>query len=285
VAGVVDAAVRRLRAAGFSHEDARRDAVVLARGTLRWSLADWLSKAPEEAPPGFQQRFDTLVTRRESREPVAYLLGEKEFFGRTFTVTPDTLVPRPETEGLVEAALAWLKQRATRTAEPARVVDVGTGTGCVAITLALEAGAAHLSALTATDISAAALTVARANAMRLGAASIDFQQAHLLGDAARPAHLIVSNPPYVRAIDRDALPPDVRLFEPATALFAGDDGLDVIRELLPAARRALAPDGALLMEIGAGQADAVERLAAAHGFARIEFRPDLQGIPRVIIAS
>jgi release factor glutamine methyltransferase len=280
VAGVVDAAVQRLRAAGFTADDARRDAVVIARGLRHWSMADWLVQSRAEAPPGFQAMFDALVARRAAHEPVAYLLGEREFYGRIFRVTHDTLIPRPETEGLVEAALALLHQRARQNRAAARVVDIGTGTGCVAITLALEAGPGLI--VTATDISIDALAIARDNAIRLGAPGVDFRHGHLFAGSAPPFDLIVSNPPYVPGRDRDTLPPDVRLFEPAGALFSGDDGLDLIRELAPAARRGLAPGGALMLEIGAGQADDVRALLEVAGFSRVQHQKDLQGIPRVI---
>ena len=283
VAGVVDAAVQRLRAAGFTAEDARRDAVVIARGLLRWSVADWLVRSRTEAHPGFQAMFDTLVARRTTHEPVAYLAGEKEFYGRTFRVTHNTLIPRPETEGLVEAALTWLFHRARHNREAARVVDIGTGTGCVAITLALEAAAPPGLVLTATDISIGALAIARDNAARLGAAVLDFRHGHLFAGSAPPFDLVVSNPPYVPERDRDALQPDVGLFEPAGALFSGEDGLDLIRELVPAARRVLAPGGALMMEIGAGQPDEVRALLESEGFSRVQQQRDLQWIPRVII--
>jgi len=282
VAGVVDAAVRRLRAAEFAADDARRDAAVVARHLLRWSLADWLSHSHDDPPPDFQPTFDALIARRSAHEPVAYLVGEKEFYGRPFRVTSDTLIPRPETEGLVEAALTWLTARRPQTTH---VVDVGTGSGCVAITLALETGPRPGMTFTATDTSTGALAVARDNATRLGATAVAFRPGHLLADTTLPVDLIVSNPPYVPARERDTLPPDVRLFEPAAALFAGDDGLDLIRELVPVARRALAPGGALMMEIGDGQADAVCALLEAGGFSDVQRQPDLQGIPRIIIAT
>ena len=283
VAGVVDAAVQRLRAAGFTADEARRDAVVIARGLRHWSMADWLVQSRAEAPPDFQTMFDALVARRAAHEPVAYLLGEKEFYGRLFRVTHDTLVPRPETEGLVDAALAWLRQRARHSREAARVLDIGTGTGCVAITLALEAAAPPGLVLAATDISIEALAIARDNALRLGAAGVGFRHGHLFAGSAPPFHLIVSNPPYVPERDRDTLQPDVRLFEPGGALFSGEDGLGLIRELVPAARRGLAPGGAVMLEVGAGQADEVCALLEAEGFSRVQQQKDLQGIPRVII--
>jgi release factor glutamine methyltransferase len=163
------------------------------------------------------------------------------------------------------------------------IVDVGTGSGCIAITLALEWPSARVFA---TDISSAALEVARTNAEALGA-TVEFLQVidtELFPADLPAAGLIVSNPPYVSERDRASLMPDVRDFEPALALFAGDDGLEVIRALVPAAARALAPGGALVMEIGAGQAEDVIALAAGAGFDLAAVRPDLQGIPRVLVA-
>jgi release factor glutamine methyltransferase len=281
VASVVEAAVARLCTSGFSRDDGRRDAVVLARGLLGWSLADWLSQSNTKAPPAFEATFDNLVSRRALREPVAYLLGTREFYGRAFRVDPHTLIPRPETEGLVDVALAWVARR-----EPGpnpRIIDVGTGTGCVAVTLALELPATSPPRMAATDISAAAIDVARDNAARLGAATVTFHHGRLLADAHTPVDLVISNPPYVPQRDRDSLEPDVVQYEPHTALFAGHDGLEVIRHLIPEAHRALAPGGALMMEIGIHQSDVVGELLRAAGFVKIERHPDLQGIPRTIV--
>ena len=283
VASVVDAAVARLCAAGFSRDDARRDAGVLARSILRWSLADWLAQSSTEAPADFAPTLDALIARRARHEPVAYLLGEKEFYGRPYRVTRHTLIPRPETEGLVDATLAWLRERAEGALRPPRIIDVGTGSGCIAITLALE-GASLGAKISATDISPDALATARENAHRLGAATVHFHQGDLLADVALPVDAIVSNPPYVPSHGRQSMQPDVADYEPSTALFAGDDGLDVIRQLIPEARRGLAPGGVLIMEVGIGQADAITALLEAAGFAGVERHADLQGIARVIVA-
>lgn len=289
VASVVDAAVTHLCDAGFSREEARRDAVVLARGILKWSLADWLARSNGEAPATFQPALASLVDRRGQHEPVAYLLGEKEFYGRPFRVTPGTLIPRPETEGLVDAALSWLARanghRAEGALRPTRIIDVGTGTGCVAITIALERQDPANLAVTATDTSAEALAVARDNAVRLGATAVDFKLGNLLADVRGPLDLIVSNPPYVPECDRDRLQPDVVRFEPAAALFGGDDGLEVIRQLIPAARQALSPNGALMMEVGIDQADTITALLEAAGFTSVERQQDLQGVDRILVAQ
>jgi len=292
IATVVEGAVAILCDAGFSRDEARGDALALARGVLGWSLADWLSRSAADAPETFETNFSNLVKRRRKREPVAYLLGTKEFYGRLFRVTRDTLIPRPETEGLVEAALAWLNSaellrasnRAAGTPRPMRIVDVGTGTGCVAITLALEFRGAALPAITGTDTSDGALAVARDNARRLGAPGVDFTLGSLLADLPGPIDLIVSNPPYVPARDRHLLQQDVVGFEPAGALFGGEDGLETIRQLIPAARRVLAPSSALMLEIGVGQADRVVALLQAARFTSIHRHQDLQGIDRIIVA-
>ena len=288
VASVVDAAVTHLCDAGFSREEARRDTLVLARGILNWSLADWLARSNGDAPESFQPALASLVARRGRHEPVAYLLGEKEFYGRLFRVTRHTLIPRPETEGLVDAALTWLARadghRAEGALRPTRIIDVGTGTGCVAISIALEVRDQAKLGVAATDTSAEALAVARDNAARLGATAVDFTLGSLLADVPAPVDLIVSNPPYVAERDRFTLAADVEKFEPATALFAGEDGLEVIRQLIPEARRSLAPHGALMMEIGAGQADDVAVLLEAAGFAAVQRHRDLQGLERIIVA-
>ncbi len=273
-------AAASLVAAGFSPEDARRDAGVLARFALGWSLADWTARARERAPDGFGDEVDTLVARRAKHEPVAYITGVREFYGRRFRVDAATLIPRPETEGLIQAAI----EIARASTAPGCIVDVGTGSGCIAISLALELPGSHV---VATDISGDALDIARGNAMRLGAGHVRFERVHasaFLPPGLPPAQLIVTNPPYVPERDRQLLSRDVRDFEPAAALFAGDDGLDVIRALVPAAARALAAGGSLVMEIGAGQAGIVSDVVTHAGLELDGIRPDLQGIPRVVVA-
>jgi release factor glutamine methyltransferase len=275
-------AARRLAAAGLSADDSRRDAVVLARHQLRWSAATWLGRSQEAAPPGFVEAYDRLVDRRCRREPVAYITGGREFYGRIFHVTPDVLIPRPETEKLVEQAITHLHQRRAADAVP-RVLDAGTGSGCIAVTLALEVTPIHL---VAADTSTKALGVARSNAERLGAADrIEFRITNLAGEVRTAFDLIVANPPYVPEIDRNTLAPEVRDYEPAGALFAGPDGLEVIRALIPSAGAALKPDGWLMMEIGYGQAESTVELMRAAGFSGIRLVPDLQSIPRVIMGT
>jgi release factor glutamine methyltransferase len=202
--------------------------------------------------------------------PVAYLVGSREFFSRPFAVTPDVLIPRPETETLVEAALSRLMPRAS-------CLDLGTGSGVIAITLALETKAA----VTATDASAAALAVACGNAASLGAPVEFLEGAWYAPVGGRRFDLIVSNPPYVAANDPHLAQGDLR-FEPAAALCDGSaDGLDSIRAIVAGAREHLAPGGSLLLEHGHDQGDSVAAILRDAGFLSPLSIPDLAGIPRV----
>ena len=217
-----------------------------------------------------------LVERRCAGEPIQYIIGETEFYGLPFHVTRDVLIPRPETEHLVEKVLS-LAVRFPAT----RIVDVGTGSGAIAVTLAHKLPQARI---TAVDLSARALAVAEGNAKRNGV-DLRFLEGDLLAPVAEERFdIVVSNPPYVAATDRDTLSVEVREYEPALALFAGDDGLEIYRRLIPAAFAVLVPGGFLLLEIGFGQSPIIAALIASAGFAQIEFTPDLQGIPRVACA-
>jgi release factor glutamine methyltransferase len=278
-AAAADAA-GRIEATGLPAEDSRRDAALLARAVLGWDQAQWLARRIEPASPEFTAAFGPVVARRAAGEPIAYILGEREFYGRVFRVSPAVLVPRPETELIVDQARAWLS--ASHRPAPT-IVDVGTGSGCLAITLALERADAHLIA---TDVSPAALAIAADNAARHQvAARIDFRLAPLTADLHSAADLVVSNPPYVAERDRDSLSADVRDYEPPEALFGGADGLDVIRRLAPAARRALRPAGALILEIGQGQWEPVREILRRAGFADPRVEADLAGIPRTVVAE
>jgi release factor glutamine methyltransferase len=276
-------AARVLERAGLSGGDSRRDATVLARAILDWDAATWLTRQFDEAPGAFQAQLETLVRRRAACEPVAYLVGVREFYGRAFTVSRDVLVPRPETELVVDAALDVLARATVACATDPLVLDVGTGSGCLAVTIALETPAARVIA---TDRSIAALDVARANARRLGAAErIEFRAGDLLAGVTAPVTVVVANPPYVAERDRAWLMPDVRDFEPEAALFGGPDGLDVIRRLVPEAAKVLDAGGWLVMEIGAGQSAAVGDLVrSTPGLSLVDVLADLQGIPRVVLA-
>lgn len=219
--------------------------------------------------------YAACVQRRAAGEPLPYITGQIEFFGLTFGVTPDVLIPRPETETLVEAALAWVKAHPDAVA-----VDVGTGSGCIAVTLAVHAPSLRLYA---TDISPAALEVARANAERHDVAErITFLEGDLLIPLPEPVNLIVSNPPYVTDDEWDELPLSVQK-EPRTALLSGADGLDAIRRLLAQAQTRLRPGGLMLVEIGERQGKAAQALAqAAFPQAEVAIVPDLAGKDRVL---
>jgi release factor glutamine methyltransferase len=218
-----------------------------------------------------------LLERRRKGEPIQYITGETEFYGLPFRVTPDVLIPRPETEHLVEKVL----ELAARFDRP-RIVDVGTGSGVIAVALAHKLPTAQI---TATDVSAEALIVARENAERNRVADrIRFLEGDLLAPVTGTQfEFAVSNPPYVPESDRGSLAVEVREYEPAQALFAGGDGLSIYRCLIPGARALLVPGGFLALEIGCGQDTAVRGLLADSSFERIEFTADLQGIPRVVV--
>lgn len=277
---IADHAAQALVSRGFAPADARRDVSVLARHVLGWTMADWVTNTGAAPPSGFAESLQRLVLRRMTHEPVAYITGVREFYGREYMVTRAVLIPRPETEGVIEAVPAG--SLAGRETGAAVALDIGTGSGCLAITLALEHPAARVIA---TDVSREALALAAENAARLGADRVEFIESSLVPSGLPPLDLIVTNPPYVPDRDRESLSPDVRDFEPAQALFAGEDGLDVIRALLPQARAALKPGGALVMEIGAGQAATVTTLVAEAGLRLATIRPDLQGIPRIVVAA
>ena len=224
--------------------------------------------------------FREMLRRRGRREPLQYILGHEEFYGREFIVTPDVLIPRPETEILVQEVLSRLKGKPAPS-----VADVGTGSGCIAISIAAEVPEASV---TATDISPAALNVAYRNAKALGLAD---RVELLKGDLTEPLtgrtfDAIVSNPPYVASGDATDMQAEVRDHEPATALFAGRDGLDVIRRLVPAAVRMVNPGGFLAMEIGLGQSADVAALCREHAPEwSVEIVQDLARIDRIVIAT
>ena len=279
----VQLAARALEDSGWSASAARRDVEVLARAILRWDIADWLSKQGQEADETFQTAFDAALTRRLRREPVAYITGEREFYGRPFVVSSSVLVPRPETELVVDEALAALAERQSAGSGAPDVIDVGTGSGILAVTLALESPAARI---VATDVSPAALAVASTNVERFALADrVELRHAAFLGTADSQFDLVVSNPPYVAERDRPGLMPDVRDYEPAVALFGGRDGFDIFRALLPAAERGLRPGGWLVMEMGAGQSDDVTTiLEQSTTLVDVRIASDLAGIARVLVA-
>ena len=261
---LVRAATARLEAAGSP--SARLDAELLIAHALDVPRVQLLTDPMRAVDPA---RVEPLLARREAREPVAYIVGTKAFRRLDLAVTPAVLIPRPETEHLVEAALGL--------PAGARVCDVGTGSGAVA--LALKQERPDLRVL-ATDSSAEALSVARANA-RYHQLEVEFLHGDLLGPVEGALDAVVSNPPYVASGDRDSLPPDVAQYEPAAALFAGEDGLEVIGRLVPDA----AARGArfLALEVGEGQATVVRQLLRNTGFEQVEVVNDLAGIARVVV--
>jgi release factor glutamine methyltransferase len=283
-AAVVRDAAATLQKERGATDDWLVDAEVLARAILQWDAATWLTRQREPAPADFQKAFRAAITRRLASEPVAYITGAREFYGRAFVVSPDVLIPRPETELVVDEALAAIAERRSATPDRSiRVADVGTGSGCLAVTLAAECPDITV---VATDISAGALAVASHNAARLAVSNrIEFRHASLLDGVDVLFDVIVSNPPYVARRDAASLYPDVRDYEPDAALFGGEDGLDVIRDLVPCAAAVLVDGGWFLMELGAGQAAAVTALVeSTDGLDLVHVEPDLAGIPRVVVA-
>jgi release factor glutamine methyltransferase len=274
---VQEAAVRLQH--GPHAERARRDAETLLLHVLRKDRAWLMAHSSEEPPEGEAARFANLLERRYCGEPIQYITGEQEFYGLPFRVTPDVLIPRPETEHLVETVLALAGGF-----EAPSIADVGTGSGAIAVALAHNLPNAEITAL---DISRPALDIARLNAERNGVAHrIRFVQSDLLASVASERfEIVVSNPPYVPTTDRDSLSVEVREHEPAVALFAGADGLALYRRLILAAFTALEPRGWLAMEMGYGQSTAIVEMMTAAGFSRIESVSDLQGLARVVSGS
>lgn len=261
-------------------ESPRLDAELLlahARGCPRIHL---YTAYDEPLPEPVRGRMRELVQRRAAAEPVAYLIGQREFFSLPFHVTPAVLIPRPDTETLVIEALSFLKSRSS-----ARVLDIGTGSGCVAVALAVNIPDARV---TAVDVSSAALEVAQRNAERHGVDHrVQFLEGDLFASLADDARFdaIVSNPPYVRTNEIPELQPDVRLSEPHGALDGGEDGLDIIRRIVDNAPDWMVPGGALMIECSPEQADLVRELLEAQGtYASAGIRQDLSNQPRVVIA-
>jgi release factor glutamine methyltransferase len=274
------AARGRLTAAGVDANEAVLDVNLLARHVLGWSRAEMLLRQDAAPPEGFEAAFAALIERRARREPAAYIRGRQEFWSRDFEVTRDVLIPRPETELIVEELLNLLPLDAP--ALPRRVADIGTGSGCIAVTVAAERPFVHV---VATDISRPALDVARRNAEQAGVtARIEFHECAYLAGAAGPFDFILSNPPYVANREYEALAPEVREYEPAAALTAGEDGLRDIRQIVHLSAERLKPGGTLFVEIGHAHGGAVEELVA--GFPALtltRISTDLQRIPRVAI--
>jgi len=271
-------AISRLTAANVPSP--RLNAELLLMFTLACDRA-YLHAHPERKLSAEEQRrYDHALEERERGVPAQYITGHQEFWGMDFIVTPDVLIPRPETEHVIETVLRGVG-RAPLPAALLRIADVGTGSGCIALALARELPSAEIHA---TDISSAALEIARANASRLQLeARVQFHQADLLqGFESGGFDLVVSNPPYVGASEEDQVQLEVRKYEPRNAVFAGPTGLEVIARIIPQARESLKPGGWLVMEISGTIAERVRGLLA--DWDEVEIANDLQGIPRVAAA-
>jgi release factor glutamine methyltransferase len=267
------AASRLAQALGLEPREARLEAQILAARALDVNRA-WLI-AHDRDPLAEDQSVavETLVARRERGEPVAYILGEKEFYGRMFKVTPDVLIPRPETELLVEAALARLPKD-----RPARILDLGTGSGCIAITLALERPDCEIMA---SDVSPASLEIARSNSTRLNAGNVRFIASDWYDRLGTMSFdMIVSNPPYIAVDDMHLRQGDLPQ-EPIHALISGLLGLDAIHVIISRASDHLSPNGWLLFEHGYDQAEVCVNILGQAGFAHIFTLQDLGGHARV----
>jgi release factor glutamine methyltransferase len=257
------ATVEALEVAGV--DNPRLDAELMLATAMGVNRAALYTDPQQKVEPDAAREFDAMVRRRVHREPVAYILGRAHFRELELSVDSRVLIPRPETELLVELA-----------DERQRVLDVGTGSGAIALAIANEREQVRVTGI---DNSPEAIEVARANAERLGL-EVEFLIADLI--VGGPYDLIVSNPPYVREGEWRSLQPEISLYEPRDALVAGPEGLDVIRELVPAAADVLARGGKLAVEVGQGQARVVEGLFERSRFTHVETIRDLAGIPRVV---
>lgn len=278
VGDAFDRAARRLAAAGV--DSPRLDARLLVGRVVDGGAASATGFPERRLTAAQHRRLGRLVARRAAREPMARILGGREFWSLTFKVTADTLIPRPDSETVVEAALAWA---APRRPAPRSILDLGTGTGCLLLALLSELPEAHGIG---TDVSADALRTARHNARALG---FGRRARFVLSDWGAGIDgqfdLIVANPPYVADTDISRLAPEVARFEPRLALSGGPDGLAAYRAIAPRLAGFTRPDGAVFLEVGAGQADPVTRILRSHGLKVVDIKGDLAGIPRCIIAT
>jgi release factor glutamine methyltransferase len=256
-------------------ERARLDAESLLLHSLQqnraWLLAHW----NDDAGTQIQSAYESLIAQRHAGEPIQYITGSAEFYGLAFRVTPAVLIPRPETEHLVEEVI-----RLTHDLSSPTIADIGTGSGAIAVALAHSLPQACIAA---TDLSPQALEIAKHNAAHNQVATrINFCEGDLLEPiAGQTFNIIASNPPYIPIADREFLAVEVRDHEPETALFAGEDGLAIYRRLIPGAIPLLAPNGWLVMEIGFGQEEDIEQLLTVNGYKEVHFIADYRGIARV----
>jgi len=274
------AAISRLTAANVPSP--RLNAELLLMFTLGCDRAYLYAYPERKLSTDDQSRYDQALSEREHGVPTQYITGHQEFWGMDFIVTPAVLIPRPETEHVIETVLERVRaERAPSPADSLRILDVGTGSGCIALALAKELPSAEIHA---TEISTAALEIARANAARLQLeASVQFHCTDLLQGLELGAFdFVVSNPPYVGESEDDQVQLEVRKHEPHNAVFAGATGLEVIERLIPQAHESLKPGGWLVMEISGTVAERVRGLLAE--WIEVEITNDLQGIPRVASA-
>jgi release factor glutamine methyltransferase len=264
-------------------DNARLDAEVLMGHVLGMTRGQLLASADFLLSEGHLRQYRELLRRRLEREPIAYLTGRREFWSLEFGVLPDVLIPRPETERLVEIALALARELPQIHSLP--VLDIGTGSGAIAVSLAKELPSA---VIWATDVSPAALEIARRNATCNGVAErVRFFQGDLfkaIGESAGRFALIVSNPPYIRSAEIDALEPEASRWEPRGALDGGADGLNFYRRIARQARDYLAPNGAVALEVGADMGKEVSRLFTAGGYTGVAIFQDYAGRDRVVVA-
>lgn len=275
LANALAEAMEKLESQGIS--SARLDATLLLSHVTGMSRADLFLKGMRDITSHEEQQLGELLQRRLNHEPLAYILSHKEFWSLDFLVTRDTLIPRPDSETLIEASLERMERAAH-----VNILDIGTGTGCLLISLLTELPRASGVGL---DCSKQALKVAQENARRHGVDErSQFLESHWCDAIDRTFDLIISNPPYIAETDKSALMPDVVQFEPHSALFAGTDGLDAYRELAPQMKHVLAPGGLIVWEVGQGQAKEVGQLLAEQGLWVEQPKNDLAGIPRAVIA-
>lgn len=271
-------AVRQMDHAGI--EGASREAWLLLAAVLNQDRATLLAHALEALSPGDQRTYFQLVERRIDREPFAQILGEKEFWSLPFSISRDVLCPRPDSETLVDLAIALLKGRTQTSDGPLRILDLGTGSGCLVLALLHELPKAIAVAV---DRSAKALAISRANGERLGLSRRVSWLCADWGTALEGSfELIVSNPPYIETCEWANLAPEITKYEPKSALLAGRDGLDAYRQLAPDVARLLAPGGLACFEHGLGQAEDVLWIMEKAGLQHLASRRDLAGIERCL---
>jgi release factor glutamine methyltransferase len=280
LAQAITEGARRLRASSVDEE--RRTAGILLCHVLQIDRTHLLTKSEEEIDEPSYHRYLELVERRAAGEPLQYITGHQEFYGLDFIVTPEVLIPRPETEFLVERVVEIAKEFSE---EPLLIAEAGTGSGCVAVAVAVHLPRARVIA---TDISQAAIEVARRNAERHGVIDrIEFLEGDLFAPLAElrlegAVDVLASNPPYVNEETFELLQREVRDWEPREALFGGVDGLDFYRRLIAESPHYLKPGGYVVLEIGFSQVDSISEMVKGNALELVDITPDLQGIPRTL---